>query len=89
MDGEKGFREGKLLSLSFDQKEALECEDHHGDKGLLSPAAFAVFLDFHGDLCVSRFPLTKLRRLLLEATGWGPATVSTAPSHLPASWGAL
>lgn len=39
MDGEKGFREGKLLSLSsFDQKEALECEDHHGDKGLLSPA---------------------------------------------------
>lgn len=51
--------------------------------------AFAVFLDFHGDLCVSRFPLTKLRWLLLEATGWGPATVSTAPSHLPASWGAL
>lgn len=41
--------------------------------------AFAVLLDFHGDLCVSRFPVTKLRRLLLEATGWGPATVSTAP----------
>lgn len=35
VDGEKGSRGGKLPSLtSFDQKEALECEDHRGDKGL-------------------------------------------------------